>query len=132
MSKKSCFRWRFHSQRVNGSQTLLKSARQYFNPILSSVWDKLSFNTSLLLRSHVSGLFPNTLTADGKNPHHNNLQRPIQMQLSKKPKTFCGKFIACLKSLKNFEDFEKTKKHELNILSISEIIHSEKFDHLNA
>ena len=92
----------------------------------------MSFNTSLLLRSHVSGLFPNTLTADGKNPHHNNLQRPIQMQLSKKPKTFCGKFIACLKSLKNFEDFEKTKKHELNILSISEIIHSEKFDHLNA
>ena len=35
-----------------------------------------------------------------------NLPLPIQMQLSKKRKTFCGNFIAFLESTLNFEHFE--------------------------
>ena len=51
----------------------------------------------------------NALTADDEYSRHNteNLPLPIQMQLSKKPKTFCCIFIAFLESALNFEHFEK-------------------------
>ena len=39
-----------------------------------------------------------------------NLQLPIQMQLSEKPKTFSEFFILFVESTSNFEDFEK--KHD--------------------
>ena len=38
-----------------------------------------------------------------------NLPLPIQMQLSKKPKTICAFFIAYLESTLNFEHFGKKK-----------------------
>ena len=49
------------------------------------------------------------LTADYKYSRSNreNLPLPIQMQLSKKPKTFRRVFIAFLESTLNFEHFEK-------------------------
>ena len=61
------------------------------------------------------------LTADDEYSRHNreNLALSIQMQLSKKPKTFCCIFIPFLKSLLNFEHLKKNKPHSL---SISEII----------
>ena len=69
----------------------------------------MSWKTSLLIRSKISELFLNTLTADEKNSRHNreNLPQPIQMQLSQKAETFCRNFVAFLKSTKNFERFEK-------------------------
>ena len=85
--KRSCFRTPFDSQRVNGSQTLLKAARQHFYFTFSSIWDKLSWKTSLLVTSEILRLFVNTMTADHKyfrNERKKFLQ-PVQIQLSKKP-----------------------------------------------
>ena len=55
----------------------------------------------------ISRHFPNTLSADGKYSlvNRDNLTQPIQMQLSRKQKTFSEFFSAFLKSSLNFEDF---------------------------
>ena len=86
----------------------------------------MSRKTSLFVRSEVLELFVNTLTADVKysRRYRENYPQPIQMQLSKKPKT-SQIFIAFLKSASNCEHFEKKKKKkkkkdERNRLSISE------------
>ena len=47
----------FGKQQVNGSQTLLKSARKHFYPIFPSYWDKLSREKSLLVGSEILLLF---------------------------------------------------------------------------
>ena len=64
MPEKSYFRTAFGNQPVNGYETLLKSARHYYYLIFPSVWDKLSWKMSALVRSKILGLFVNTLTAD--------------------------------------------------------------------
>ena len=53
------------------------------------------------------GVFVNGLTADGKNPDQDceNLQRPIQMQLSEKRKTFSRFLVHFISS--NFKYFAK-------------------------
>ena len=51
------------------------------------------------------------------------------MQLSQKPKTFSGFFIAFLKSPSNFKYFEK--ENECHSLSLLEIIDSERGGYLN-
>ena len=73
---------------------------------------KLIWKISPLVLSEILGVFVNTLTADGKYPVQGceNLQLPIQMQLSEKPKTFSEFFILFVESTSNFEDFEK--KHD--------------------
>ena len=48
-----------------------------------------------------------------------NLRQQVQTQISRKPKTFSGFFIASLKSTLNLEYFEK--KDESHSLSITEI-----------
>ena len=48
-----------------------------------------------------------------------NLQQQVQTQISLKPKTFSGFFIASLKSTLNLEYFDK--KDESHSLSITEI-----------
>ena len=61
------------------------------------------------LTCKISRLFPNTLSAHGKYSllNRDNLTQPIQMQLSRKQKTFSGFFCAFLKSSLNFEYFQK-------------------------
>ena len=49
-----------------------------------------------------------------------NLPQQVQTQISLKPKTFSGFFIASLKSTLNLEYFEK--KDESHSLSITELI----------
>ena len=58
-------------------------------------------------------VFVNTVTADGKYPVQGceNLQLPIQMQLSEKQKTFPQFFVWFLESTSNFEDFERKDDH---------------------
>ena len=70
---------------------------------------KLTRKKSLLVTWKISRLFPNTLSADGKYSllNRDNLTQPIQMQLSRKLKTFSGFFCAFLKSSLNFEHFLK-------------------------
>ena len=54
-------------------------------------------------------VFLNTLTADGKYlvEDWQNLQLPMQMQLSEKHKTFCEFFVPSLESSSNFKRFEQ-------------------------
>ena len=52
-----------------------------------------------------------------------NLRHQVQMQISPKPKTFSGFFIASMKSTLNSEYFEK--KYQSDSLSITEIIDCE-------
>ena len=75
----------------------------------------------------ISRLFPNTLSADGKYPllNRDNLTQPIQMQVSRKQKTFSQFFSGLLKSNLNFKHIQ-TKKKEPQSLCISEITDPEK------
>ena len=66
MPNRSCFRTPLGGNCVNGSQTLLKSARQHFHCKFPSIWDRLCSKTSLLVRSEILGLFVETFTADYK------------------------------------------------------------------
>ena len=54
-------------------------------------------------------VFLNTWTADYKYsvPDCENLQFPIQMQLSSKLKTFSGLFLPLMESKSNFKHFQK-------------------------
>ena len=65
----------------------------------------------VLVRSEVLGQFVNTMTADYKYFRWNveNLRQQVQTQISLKPKTFSGFFIASLKSTLNLEYFEKKR-----------------------
>ena len=71
------------------------------------------------------GLLVNTLAADEKYPFPNtdNLTTPIQMQLSKKQKSFSQFFASFLKSRLNFKYFEK--KDDPHRFSISQTTDSQ-------
>ena len=62
-----------------------------------------------LVSGEMLGLSLNTLTSYSKYPVQGceNLQLPIQMQLSEKPKTFSEFFVPFPDSTANFEHFEK-------------------------
>ena len=64
---------------------------------------------SPLVLGEILGMFLNTLTDDGMYPVQGceNLQLPIQMQLSEKQKTFSKFFFPFLESSSNFKHFEK-------------------------
>ena len=126
MSKKSCFRRPFDKQHGKRSKTLLKSPREDLYHIDWWLWRKLSFKKSLLVICKSLGLSVNTLTASDKSSLFNRdiLTELIQMQLSKKQKTFCQIFSAFFKSRSNFERFEK--KNHRHSLCISEITDCER------
>ena len=73
------------------------------------IWDKLSWETSELLRSEILGLFVNPLTAEYQYSRRNmmNFQQQLQTQVSQKRKSFSRFFIAFLKSTSRLEHFEK-------------------------
>ena len=66
MLKMSCVRKLMGSQKVKGTKTLLKSARQYFCHIFWSLWKKISSKNSFLEVSEILRLFVNILTPDDK------------------------------------------------------------------
>ena len=111
ISKKSRFKGSFGKQHGKCAQTLLKFAWQNFYHIYWSLWMQLTCKKSLLVVRKVSRLFRNTLRSDGKYSllNRNNLTQPIQMQLSRKQKTFCDCLSAFLKSRLNFEHFFKKR-----------------------
>ena len=112
---------RFGSQHGNGSQTPPRSARNHFDTTIPLIRGRASRKKLVLVRSEVLGQFVNTMTADYKYFRQNleNLPEQVQTQISLKPKTFAGFFIASLKSTLNLEYFEK--KDESHSLSITEI-----------
>ena len=107
--KKSGFKRSFGKQHSKRAQTLLNVSWQHLYHIYISIWRNLTFKKSLLVISKISRLFPNTLSADGKYSllKRDNLTEPIQMQVSRKQKTFSQFFAAFLKSILNFEHFQK-------------------------
>ena len=98
-SKRSCLRTPFANERVNGFQTLPKSARHYYYPLFSSIQDKLSCKKSLSVWYEILRLFVNALTADDKYCDSNmqNFSQQFETPLSQKQKTLSGFFIAFLK-----------------------------------
>ena len=102
MPKKSSFKGSFGKQHGKRAQTLFKFPSQHLYIIYCC-------KKSLLVICKISRLFPNTLSTDGKYSllNRDNLTQPIQMQLSRKQKTFSEFFSAFLKSSLNFEHFEK-------------------------
>ena len=108
---KSRFKGSFPKQHRKRAQTLLKFAWQNVYHIYWSLWRQLTFKKSLLVICKISRLFPNTLSADGKYSllNRDNLRQPIQMQVSRKQKTFSQFFSAFLKSNLNFEHFLKKR-----------------------
>ena len=71
-------------------------------------------------------MFVNTLTANGKYPVQGceNLQLPIQMQLSDKQNNFSQFFVPFLESTSNFKHFEK--KDDRHAYFLSEITECER------
>ena len=131
MSENSGFKGSFGKQHGKCAQTLLKFAWQHLYHIYWSLWRQLTFKKFLLVICKISRLFPNTLSADGKYSLFNrdNLTQPIQMQVSRKQKTFSEFFSAFLKSSLNFEHFEK--KDDSHSWGISEITDSKKHGYIN-
>ena len=86
LSKKRCFRTRFHSQLVKPSQILAKSPSERFYQAFLSLSRKLVWKMSPLVLGEVLVVFANRLNVDGKYPVHDseNLQLPTQMQVSEK------------------------------------------------
>ena len=109
MPKKSSFRGSFEKQHGKCAQTLLKLEGQLVCRIYWSLQRKLSYKKFLFVRRKISGLFPNTVSADGKHSllDRDNLMQRIQMQLSQKQKTFSQFFSWFLKSILNLEHFQK-------------------------
>ena len=82
----SCFGTPFANERVNGFQTLLKSARHHYYPLFSSIRGKLSFKKSPSVWYEILRLFVNALTADDKYCDSNmqNFSQQCQTPLSQK------------------------------------------------
>ena len=125
MSKESRFSTPQDSQLVKGSQTLLKSSRQQFYYLCSSLWENFSCKKSFLVIFEILRPFVNAWTPDEKcfPGNRENLRKTIQMKLSDKLKNFSELFTALLKCQFNQQHFEK--KYESHSLCVSEIIDCE-------
>ena len=130
-SKRSCFRTPLANERVNGFQTLRKSARHYHYPLFSSIRGKWNCKKSPSVLYEILRLFVNALTADDKYSGSNmqNLSQHFQTPLSQKQKTFSEFFIAFLKFAWNLESFQK--KDEYPSLINSELIDAKRCGYLN-
>ena len=124
--KRSCLRTLFANERVNGFQTVLKSARHHYYPLFLPIRDQLSWKKLTSVWYEILRLFVNALTADDKYSGSNmqNLPQQFQTPLSQKQKIFSGFFIAFLKCAWNLEHFQE--KDEYPSLIISEIIDAKR------
>ena len=104
---KSRLKGSFPKQDGKCAQTLLKFAWRNLYQIQWWISRQLTFKRPLLVICKIWRLFPNTLSADGKYSlvNRDNLTQPIQMQLSRKEKTFSWFFFAYSRSNWNFEHF---------------------------
>ena len=107
LSKKHCFKTRFDNTPVKLSQIPVKYLWKCFYHIFSSFSGRLIRKTSSLVLGEVLGVFVNILTADDKYPLQDceNLQLPIQMQLSEKRKLFWEFFVTLLEPASIFKHF---------------------------
>ena len=124
--QKSHIRKPFNKQHGKQSQTLLKASRQQLCHIYWSLLKKLGWKKFPLVICKILRLFLNTFTADDKCSlvNRDNLMQPIQMQLSKKQKTFSELISSFWKSRLTFQHFEK--KYDRHSWCISAIPDCEK------
>ena len=108
MSIMSRFKGFFKEQHDKRAKTLLTFPWQDLYHIYWSLWRQLTFKKFLLVICKIWRLFPNTLSADGKYSllNRDNLTEAIQMQLSRKQKTFLQFFGTFLKCNLSFEHFQ--------------------------
>ena len=66
MPKKARVRTLMESQHVKGSETLLKSPRQYFSDIIWSIWKEISSKGSVLVVCEILRLLVNILAPEEK------------------------------------------------------------------
>ena len=99
MSKKTRFKGSCGNKHGKRLHTLLKFEWKHLYHIYSWLWKQLTCKKSLLVTCKITRLFPNTLSGDGKYSllNRDNLTQPIQIQLSRKQKTFSDFFAAFLK-----------------------------------
>ena len=111
MPKKSRFKGSFKKRHGKCAQTLFQYASQNLIQIYWLLSRKLTLKKFLLVICKISRLFPNTLNVDGKYSLLNtdNLTKPIQMQLSRKEKSFSEFFWSFFKSRLNFVPFQKKR-----------------------
>ena len=111
-------------------EKLLLSLKRYLNKLFFGPLATKIINVSWYAKVKTKHL----LTMDNEYSHHNreNSLLTLQMQLSKKVKTFCCILTTFLESTLNFERFFffKKKKKELHSLSFSEITDSERCGYL--
>ena len=96
MPEGCCFRTPLESQRVQRSQTLLKSTPHHFHRKFLLIQDKLSQRTSLFVRSEILGFFGNRLTADHMYSRHNweKFLQHVQTPLSSETDNVFGNFYS--------------------------------------
>ena len=125
-SKKSRSKRSFEKQHGKRDQALFKFSWQYLSHIYWSLWTQLTCKKTARMTGKISRLFSNTLGADGKYSllNRDNLTQSIQMQLSRKQKTFSDFVSAFSKSSLNVKFF--FKKDEPHCWYISEITDPEK------
>ena len=131
-SKRSCLSTLFGNQRVNGFETLLKSARHHYFPIFQRIRDKLSWKQSALVTSEIFRHFVNTMTPDVKYSRRNMeiFWQQLPTPLSQEENIFCRLFIKFPKCALNLEHSEK--KEEYPSLITTDIIASERDVYLSA
>ena len=110
---------------------MLKSARNHYYPLFSSIRSKSSCKKSPSVWYEILRLFVNPLTADDKYSDSNmqNLPQQFQTPFSQKKNTFSWFFIAFQKRAGNLEHFPK--KDEYPSLIISELIDAKRCGYLN-
>ena len=90
----------------------LHDAWKHFDHLFRSLWGEMTWKISPLLSLEILGVFVNTSTSDYKYPVRDfeNLQFPIQVQLSSKRKSFSKFFVAFMESPSNFKPSQKKKR----------------------
>ena len=125
MSKEPRFRRPFDKQHGKRAEALWKSTSQHLYYNHWSLPTQYTWKKSLLLTCQILGLLVNTLTADEKYLvlHRDNSRIRIQMEFSKKQKSFSDFLGAILKSWLNFKHFKK--KYDPHRFCILEVMDSE-------
>ena len=133
MPRKPRVRTLMDSQHDNRSETLPKSAWQFFSRIFWSVWKEISLKNLILVVSETLRLFVNILTPDEKcslSVNASGLRNQFQCNYLEIEKYFLRSFLHFRNLNKIFKNF--AKKAEPQRLYVSEIIDFKERGYLNA
>ena len=108
----SFFSTPFGNQRVNGFETLPKSARHHYFPTFPRIRDKLSWKKSPLVTSENFLLFVNTLTPDYKYSRRNMeiFWEQLQTLFVSKKESFLSIFDCISEMCMKFRTFLKKRR----------------------